>query len=167
MQSKELWTVEHAARHWGVSVSRARGILSTRHIRRVSGYPAEAIRAVMLRQGARTDLTAPGHVPAAAHALSLADTAAAILGFDDDQTRLRIFFEFIRGAHETGRAALNLIADEPALTNDDRFDALLAGAAEYLCARWARPGPLWTIAADRFLHRAWWVGDLPSARAQA
>jgi hypothetical protein len=168
VQSKELWTVEHAARHWGVSVSRARGILSTRHIRRVSGYPADAIRAVMLRQGARTDLTAaPSDVATAAHVFTLADTAGAILGVDDDRIRLRIFFEFIRGAHEAGHAAMNLIADEPALTGDDRFDALFAGAAEYLCARWGRPGPLWTIAADRFLHSAWWVSELPSARAFA
>ncbi|MCX4231786.1 hypothetical protein [Streptomyces ortus] len=52
----ELWTVEQAAAHWGVSESRARAILASRHIRRVSGYPAEEIRQVRLRQGARTDL---------------------------------------------------------------------------------------------------------------
>lgn len=167
VESKELWTVEHAALHWGVSSSRARGILSTRRIRRVSGYPAEAVRAVMLRQGARTDLTADPSDVAATRALSLADTADAILGFDDDRTRLRIFFEFVRGAHEAGRGALELIADEPALTGDDRFDALFAGVAEYLCARWGQPGPLWAIAADRFLHSAWWVSELPSARAFA
>lgn len=140
MQSNELWTAEHAAQHWGVSVSRARGILSTRQIHRVSGNPAEHIRNVRLRQGARTD---------------------------DEPTRLRVFFEFIRGAHETGVLADNLVVDEPIFTGDDRFDALLAATAEYLSARWGKPAPLWTTACDRFLHTAWWVADLPAARAFA
>jgi hypothetical protein len=52
----ELWTVEQAAAHWQVSLSRARAILAARRIKRVSGYPADEIRAVELRQGARTDL---------------------------------------------------------------------------------------------------------------
>ncbi|MBF9135306.1 hypothetical protein I0C86_41385 [Plantactinospora sp. S1510] len=52
----ELWTVEQASKHWGVSVSRARAILANRKIKRVSGYPADQIKAVELRQGARTDL---------------------------------------------------------------------------------------------------------------
>ena len=165
VQSNDLWTVERAARHWGVSVSRARGILSTRHIRRVTGYPAGAIRGVTLRQGVRTDLN-PLEAPPP-RALSVVETAEAIRRAGDEQTRLRVFFEFIRGAHEAGPAALELVVDEPALTGDERFDALLAAAAEYLCARWARPGPLWTITADRFLQTAWWVSDLPSARAFA
>jgi hypothetical protein len=42
--------------YWGVSVSRARAILASRKIKRVSGYPADKITAVKLRQGARTDL---------------------------------------------------------------------------------------------------------------
>jgi hypothetical protein len=52
----ELWTVKQAADYWGVSESRARAILADRNIRRVSGYPAEEIRQVELRQGARNDL---------------------------------------------------------------------------------------------------------------
>jgi predicted HTH domain antitoxin len=52
----ELWTVEQAAEHWGVSLSRARAILADRGIQRVSGYDADQIRAVKKRQGARTDL---------------------------------------------------------------------------------------------------------------
>lgn len=55
----ELWTVEQAAAYWGVSESRARAILADRHIPRVSGYPADQIRKVQLRQGARTDLRKP------------------------------------------------------------------------------------------------------------
>jgi hypothetical protein len=52
----ELWTSAQAAEYWGVTENRARAILSSRGIKRVSGYPAKAIRAVELRQGARSDL---------------------------------------------------------------------------------------------------------------
>ena len=159
--------MERAARHWGVSESRARAILSNRHIRRVSGYPAQAIQAVTLRQGARTDLKAAGHLPPSGQAFTVADAGAAIGRIEDEQTRLRIFFEFIRGADEIGTSALNLIVDEPALTGDQRFDALLAAAAEYISARWGRPGPLWSVSIERFLDTAWWVSGLPSARAFA
>lgn len=165
--SADLWTVERAARHWGVSASRARAILSNRHIGRVSGYPAQAIKAVTLRQGARTDLKAAGHRRPIGRPFTVADTGAAIGRTDDEQARLRIFFEFLRGADEAGTSALDLIVDEPALIGDPRFDALLAAAAEYVSARWGRPGPLWSACIERFLDAAWWVSDLPSARAFA
>lgn len=52
----ELWTISQIADYWGVSASRARAILAHRRIRRISGYPADKVRAVELKQGARTDL---------------------------------------------------------------------------------------------------------------
>lgn len=156
-----MWTVDEAAQHWGVTEARARGILSNRRIARVSGYPADAVRAVHRRQGARTDLAAP---PAA---MSVADTATAIADTDNDARRLRIFFEFTRGADELGAAALPLISTEPAMTGAPRFDALLAAAAEHLAARHGLPGPAWTSTVDRFLYRAWWISELPSAKVNA
>jgi hypothetical protein len=76
-----LWTVDQAAQYWGVSTSRARGILSGRHILRISGYPVDDIKAVTLRQGARTDLQKAA--PAAATAVTVRDAAAI------NQERLR------------------------------------------------------------------------------
>lgn len=157
----ELWTADQAAQHWGVTPARARGILSNRHIGRISGYPADAVRAVHRHQGARTDLTAAGS------ALTLAQAAAAIARSRDDRTRLRVFFEFTRGADESGPAALPLITAEPPMVGNPRYDALLAAAAEHLTARHALPGPLWTMTVDRFLDRPWWISTLPSARVQA
>lgn len=158
----ELWTAEEASQHWGVTPARARSILSSRHIKRISGYPADDIRAVKRQQGSRSDLAAPST------ALTLASTADAIAARDDDTaTRLRLFFEFTRGADEAGVTALPLIAIEPTLVGDPRFDALLAAEAEHIAARYGLPGPLWTVTADRFLNRAWWVSDLPSARTSA
>lgn len=157
----ELWTVEQAARHWQVSPSRARGILSDRSIRRISGYPANAVRAVRRRQGARTDLAG------SANALTLTDSSRAIRQAGDDRSRLRIFFEFSRGADESGPAALSLISAEPPLTSDPRYDVLLAAIAEHISARYGLPGPLWTATSDRFLEAPWWMSDLPSARTRA
>jgi len=156
-----LWTIEQAAQHWGVSTARARGILSTRRIGRVTGYPRAEVLSVTLRRGARTDLATPNC------ALTLADTARSITQAESDRTRWRMFLEFRRGATESGRAALTLIEEEPATTGDLRYDALLAAAAEYVAARFCTPSPLWTTGGDRFLRSAWWVSDLPSARMYA
>ena len=161
VEGVELWTVEQAARHWDVTPSRARGILSNRGIRRIAGYPADDIRVVHRHQGARTDLNAPSH------ALPLTDTAQAITRATSDSTRLRLFFEFSRGADESGPAALPLTRDEPPLTGNPRYDALLAAIAEHITARYGRPGPLWSISTDRFLSTPWWISNLPSARTYA
>lgn len=119
--------------------------------------------AVRLRQGNRTDLR-PVDLDAA---LSIDDTAAAIAATDTDDARLRLFFEFLRGSDAAGLAALLLVGQEPRTTGDPRFDALLAAAAERLCARYNLPGPPWTDMPARYLPRAWWVSDLPSAKLLA
>lgn len=86
---------------------------------------------------------------------------------DDDMFRLRVFFEFMRGADEAGDAALTLIIDEAPMVGDVRFDALLAAAADHIAVRWGQPVPPWTMSPGRFLAEPWWVCDLPSARAEA
>ena len=110
-----LWTIDQAAQYWGVSAARARSILSSRSIERVTGYPRAAILSVTLRRGARTDL-----MPAA-RALTLADIAASIASTESEATRWRMFLEFGRGAAEVGRAALSLIEAEPILTGEPRY----------------------------------------------
>ncbi|MCV7286065.1 hypothetical protein H7J87_12055 [Mycolicibacterium wolinskyi] len=54
----ELWPIEKVAEFLGCSQSRARAIMSSRGIARISGYPAAKVQQVQRRQGARTDLTA-------------------------------------------------------------------------------------------------------------
>ncbi|MBE5459436.1 nucleotidyltransferase [Mycobacteroides abscessus] len=159
----ELWSSERAAEYFGVSPGRARSLLNSRGFHRISGYPAAAVRAVHLRQGHRTDL----HPVDLDTALSIADTAAAITDAPTEADRLRVFFEFLRGADAVGPAAILLATQEPQSTGDVRFDALLAAAAEHLAARYSLAGPLWTAMPERFLDRAWWVSDLPSAKVLA
>ena len=67
-----------------------RAILANRHIRRVSGYPAQAIKAVTLRQGARTDLEAASHLPPIGDAFTVADAGGTpyVLHFNSRQPSL-------------------------------------------------------------------------------
>ena len=158
-----MWSSERVAEHFGVAPGRARALLNSRGIHRLSGYPAAAVRAVQLRQGQRTDL----HPVDLDSALSIDDAATAIAAADDQASRLRIFFEFLRGSDAAGPAAVLLVSHEPPTTSDRRFDALLASAAERLCSRYGVPGPLWTAMPERFLPRAWWISDLLSAKLLA
>jgi hypothetical protein len=51
------------------------------------------------------------------------------------------------------------VQDEPALTGDDRFDALMGAMAEHLCRRWALgASPGWTEHSKRFLKHPWFLG---------
>ncbi|ORA31256.1 hypothetical protein BST20_27330 [Mycobacterium branderi] len=85
----------------------------------------------------------------------------------DDRYRMRAFYELIRAAADLGEAAMQLIAVEPPLVGDPRFDALLAAAAEYIAQRLGQLIPAWSQKPCRFLETQWWVSDLPSGRAYA
>jgi transcriptional regulator with XRE-family HTH domain len=98
---------------------------------------------------------------------SLADLAAAIANTPDDSTRLRLVFEFLRGVDDDGHPLRLLVAREPQLVRDVRFDALLAAVAEDLCVRAGIRPPAWVHRDDRFLDGLWWVADVPSGRSDA
>ena len=99
----------------------------------------------------------------------LADVARDIAAADpaDPDRRLRLVLEFLRGARDDGHPLALLVAAEPPPTGDPRYDALLAAVAEDLCVGVGEPPPAWVHGAGRFLAGAWWVSDLPSARAAA
>jgi hypothetical protein len=51
------------------------------------------------------------------------------------------------------------IADDPGLTGEARFDALMGAISEHLSTRWQLgPAPLWTDDPARFLSRPWFLG---------
>ncbi|WP_156751371.1 hypothetical protein [Mycobacterium sp. 1245111.1] len=99
--------------------------------------------------------------------LTLTQAADLIAAAPTDKVRLRLFFEFCRGADEAGAAAMALAGCEPPSTGSARFDALLAAIAEHLASRVGVAAPEWAEGPDRFLTTPWWVSPLPSARAQA
>lgn len=100
---------------------------------------------------------------------TLAQLARGIAVSDDADTkhRLRLVFEFLRGAGEEGADVVLLTAKRPDLTGDPRFDALLGAIAEDLCCRANQTVPGWAGRPERFLDGAWWVSPLPSAKAGA
>jgi transcriptional regulator with XRE-family HTH domain len=97
----------------------------------------------------------------------LTDLANQIRATDNEQRRMRLVFEFLRGADEDGQPVRLLVAAEPAPTGDRRFDALLAAIAEDLCVHAEIAPPSWVHDSDRYLDGFWWVSNLPSARARA
>jgi transcriptional regulator with XRE-family HTH domain len=97
----------------------------------------------------------------------LADLAADIGATTDESRRLRLVFEFLRGADEDDPPLPLLVALEPGSTGAARFDALLAAIAEDRCVHAGMVPPRWVHDQRRFLDGFWWVSDLPSARARA
>jgi len=102
-------------------------------------------------------------------AFRLADLAREIAQVPRVETelRLRLVWEFLRGAKEDGQPIGLLVEQEPEPTGDPRFDAMLAAVAEDLCVHEGQAPPAWVFRAHRFLPVAWWVSNLPSARAMA
>lgn len=97
----------------------------------------------------------------------LADLAEDIRAAIDDSRRLRLVFEFLRGADEDGQPLRLLVAAEPSTTGSPQFDALLAAMAEDRCTKAGVAPPSWTRSPQRFLDSFWWVSELPSGRARA
>lgn len=64
-----------------------------------------------------------------------------------------------------GRAAM--VAEEPEPTGDERWDALVAAAAEHLCYHHRLAPPSWSVAPGRFLERWWFVSPYRSVHASA
>ena len=74
-------------------------------------------------------------------------------------------YEFLRGANETSFEQQHLlVSDEPGLTGDNRYDALLAGLAEHSSNRNGFALPAWATQRCRFLDQAWYWIDLPGYR---
>ncbi|MCL2770357.1 MAG: helix-turn-helix domain-containing protein [Solirubrobacterales bacterium] len=80
-----------------------------------------------------------------------------------ERDALRLLFGFaddFRASSEPGKAAL--IAEEPPLTGDPRFDAALAGAAELFASEAAIHAPQWVDAPARFVEPWWFVSTRPA-----
>jgi transcriptional regulator with XRE-family HTH domain len=96
-------------------------------------------------------------------AASLAELVPQItddLGAGEEQAALRLLFGFaddFRGSSGPGRRAL--IAEPPPPTGDARFDAALAGSAEFFAAEARMWPPSWVQAGERFVEPWWFVAS--------
>lgn len=107
------------------------------------------------------------HPPAKeALAQTLAGVARRTRAGEDFNHAVREFLdEFALRSDEEGRAAA--IAERPAKTADERFDAYLGALAEHLAAVHDLQRPEWCLEAERFLDRFWFVSPTPGFRAIA
>jgi transcriptional regulator with XRE-family HTH domain len=96
----------------------------------------------------------------AASLAALSATISMDLSEDRGSDALRLLFGFaddFRGSSRPGRLAL--IAEEPPPTGDARFDAALAGMAEFFAAEAGIAAPVWVDAPTRFLEPWWFVAS--------
>lgn len=102
-------------------------------------------------------------------AASLAELARTIqedLEQGHEQDALRLLFGFaddFRGSSRPGRIVL--LADEPPSTGDLRFDAALAGVAEFFASEGMISAPAWVNGSGRFVEPWWFVASRPAFHA--
>lgn len=85
------------------------------------------------------------------------------LGQDRERDALRLLFGFaddFRGSSRPGKIAL--LHGEPPPTGDARFDAALAGTAEFFACEGAIPAPGWVEEPNRFVE-PWWFATSRAA----
>jgi hypothetical protein len=81
------------------------------------------------------------------------DAIRQLFGFADD----------FRGSSRPGR--IMLLEDEPPTIGDARFDAALAGVAEFFAGEAAICAPAWVNGAGRFVEPWWFVASRPAFHA--
>jgi transcriptional regulator with XRE-family HTH domain len=102
-------------------------------------------------------------------AASLAELASTIkddLEGSREVDALRLLFGFaddFNGSSRPGRIAL--LRTEPSSTGDSRFNAALAGLAEFFSAQAGVLAPDWVDAPDRFVEPWWFVASRPAFHA--
>jgi transcriptional regulator with XRE-family HTH domain len=97
---------------------------------------------------------------------ALSPTISEDLSDNRESDALRLLFGFaddFGGSSRPGRIAL--IAEEPPPTGDARFDAALAGMAEFFAAESGIAAPPWVDGAGRFLEPWWFVASRPAFEA--
>gem|GEM_PF-462189 len=81
----------------------------------------------------------------------------------------RMMEEFLQSYYlaDATAARVAMLAEEPILFKDERYNALVGAIAEYLYKRWTPEHvPPWIAARTRYLHEPWFpnVGDDPGLR---
>ena len=86
----------------------------------------------------------------------------------DDERQWRITLEFLEEfRHEPPHVMSRLITEEPSAVDDVRWDAFLAGLAEYLAEKHQLPIPAWVHDTSRRLTSRWFLNELATAQQRA
>jgi transcriptional regulator with XRE-family HTH domain len=102
----------------------------------------------------------------AASLAQLAPLIAEDLDRDRERDALRLLFGFaddFRGSSRPGR--ISLLHEDPPPTGDARFDAALAGTAEFFAREGLIPAPSWVEGPKRFVEPWWFVTSKPAFEA--
>jgi hypothetical protein len=96
----------------------------------------------------------------------LSPTISEDLASGREHDALRLLYGFaddFRGSSRPGQIAL--ISQEPPSTGDGRFDAVLAGTAEFFASEAAINAPAWVEGSAQFVEPWWFVASRPSFHA--
>jgi transcriptional regulator with XRE-family HTH domain len=110
-------------------------------------------------------------IPRPDHRLGLVGLAQCIRGDlqadpGDHSTPVRRAAELVARTDGLDEEALaGMLAVRPPSTGDRRWDAFVAGLAEWIAVTAGLPAPRWAQEPDRFLGEGWWVSAMPSMRA--
>ena len=102
----------------------------------------------------------------AASLAELSQTISEDVKRGSERDALRLLFGFaddFRRSSRPGRIAL--MEDEPPSTGEARFDAALAGVAEFFAAEGALVAPAWVNGPARFVDPRWFVVSRPAFHA--
>ncbi|CAB4833533.1 unannotated protein [freshwater metagenome] len=87
---------------------------------------------------------------------------------NDRPSALRLSFRFIETFDKaTDEVRSRMVAHRPQTTGDLQFDVLLAGVAEFSCAKNGLLAPSWVNDQDLFLEQWWFVSGMDSLHADA
>ena len=98
--------------------------------------------------------------------MSLSTLARHLVATAKSRQRWKLVWECLEEYRwEPAEIQIGLLQAEPAPFGDERWDALLAALAEYLCARHDLAPPVWTE--QRVLRQAWFPAELAVQRTDA
>lgn len=99
--------------------------------------------------------------------MTIAELAEEIAGVVD-AVPWRLIREFlVEFTHEEAWSQAGLLRNTPRSTGSQRWDAFVAALAEHLAFHQRLPCPTWTADPRRSLASAWFLSNLPAARAAA
>lgn len=119
-----------------------------------------------IAEAAGTTLHIEPRLDYAASIVGLARSIRTAVAADDSAGPVRMAAELVaRFEHGGPEERRRMITAEPPSTGDRRWDAFVAGLAEWLAVRAQMPVPGWTHDADRALAEGWWVTPMASLHA--
>ena len=98
----------------------------------------------------------------------VAEEMAASLAKGDTSSATRLAFRILERYEKSDwETRSRIVADRPATTGSDRYDALLAGVVELACATHQIVAPSWVNDNSYFLREWWFMSGMKSLHADA